>query len=181
MARIHDAMTGAFEELVDPARRRTLIRAAAPESAERADEQRPSAPDDPPSGRRTARDLPPHKLHERALVAFAQQRFHEALKLCREACDGAPGEPDYVATSVWIRAQLDHAEVDLLLLDLDDVLRHHPDHVTARYYRALLRRRAGRHADARADLDRVLSIEPDHEGARQQLESLISSVSLGSG
>jgi tetratricopeptide (TPR) repeat protein len=187
MARIHDAMTQAFEVLVDPARRRTVISTARrlsdaqPRWAEDARlDERKSAPSDPASGRRAARDIPPHKLHERALMAFAQQRYHEALRLCRQACDRAPGEPDYLATSVWIRAQLEHAEVDLLLLDLDDVLRNHPAHVTARYYRAILLRRIGRYADARHDLDRVLALEPDHEGARQ-LESLISSVSLGNG
>jgi tetratricopeptide (TPR) repeat protein len=172
MGRIHDAMMAAFEQLVDPARRQTALERARTSSAA----HRSSS--DPPSGRRTV-DGPPPKLHERALMAFAEQRYQEALRLCRQASEASPHEPDYHATLAWIRAHLPDAEIESLLLDLDALLSDYPTHVAARYYRAVLRQRARRRGEARDDLERVLALDPAHEGARHQLELLIASASSG--
>jgi tetratricopeptide (TPR) repeat protein len=126
----------------------------------------------PPSGRRTVDNLTPSQLHERALVAMSEQRLTEALRLCLLACEASPDNPDYIASSIWIRACVPKPDLKVLTLDLDDLLLHHEDHVQARYYRGVLRRRLGYDSAAKQDFERVLSLAPDHAGARQHLEEL---------
>lgn len=143
----------------------------------------------PPSGRRTssgappskgrggANDPSPSKLHERALVALSEQLYSDALGLCRRAIEAAPENPDYVASAVWIQASMPQPDIKVLTLDLDDLLRVHTEHLSARYYRGVLRRRLGYDSAAKQDFERVLQIEPDHAGARRQLEQMSHSSS----
>lgn len=124
------------------------------------------------SSKRLVEELTPSQLHERALVALSQQQISEALKYCLLACQQAPDEADYVATGVWIRAAMPKPDLKVLILDLDDLLLGHEEHVTGRYYRGVLRRRLGNDSAARQDFERVLSLDPDHAGARRQLSEL---------
>jgi tetratricopeptide (TPR) repeat protein len=146
------------------------------------EEEDESAPDSasgseaepPPSGDRPKEphNLTPTELHAKALVALSEQRLDEALTLCRAACEAEPDNPDYLASSVWIRASMDRPDTKVLLLDLDGVLREHPDHIQARFYRGVLRRRLGSDNAAKRDFERVLELKPSHAGAKAQLETL---------
>jgi hypothetical protein len=114
----------------------------------------------------------PIELHARALSALSEQRHDEALALCRSASDASPTNPDYQATAVWIRACMDRPDLKVLVLELDDLLLDHPEHIAARFYRGVLRRRLGADALARQDFERVLAAVPEHAGARAQLADL---------
>jgi tetratricopeptide (TPR) repeat protein len=113
--------------------------------------------------------MAPDELHERALYALHRQAPETAARLCDRATELAPDDLELLATSVWIRSHLARPDLKVLMLDLDDVLLVEPDHVTARYYRAMLRRRLGQDAAARQDLEKVLALEPDHAAARAHL------------
>ena len=117
-------------------------------------------------------DLPADELHAHALDALARDLPKEALELCRRACEADPDHPDYAATSLWIQAKLPRPDLKVLTLDLDDLLRIHLDHVPARYYRGVLRRRLGYDSAAKQDFERVLELDPDHAGAHAQLAEL---------
>jgi hypothetical protein len=131
----------------------------------------------PPSSRRFSEDAAPSKFHERALVALSEQLYTEALALCHRAIEAAPDDPDYVASAVWIQASMPRPDIKVLTLDLDDLLRIHEDHVSARYYRGVLRRRLGYDSAAKQDFERVLQLEREHAGARRQLEQMALSSS----
>jgi hypothetical protein len=117
-------------------------------------------------------DLLPSQLHERALVAMSEQRLSEALRLCLLACDAVPDNPDYAASSVWIRARMASADLDVLLDELDALLTRSPEHIASRFYRGVLRRKVGRIAGARQDFQEVLLLDPSHAGARKQLGAI---------
>jgi hypothetical protein len=152
-------------ETASPGRRRRHARTLPSHQAEEGEL------DDVPSGSRAV-DLTPSQLHERALVAMSQQRMTEALRLCQLACRAAPENPDYVASSIWIRVCMPQPDLKLLSLDLDDLILHHPSHVQGRYYRGVVRRRLGYDSAAKQDFERVLALDPDHGGAREQLAEL---------
>lgn len=116
--------------------------------------------------------MSPKQLHELALGELAATHLTKAKRLCDLACDGAPDNPDFAATSVWIRAAMPKPDLKVLTLDLDDILRGHQEHVSARYYRGVLRRRLGYDSAAKQDFEGVLRIVPDHRAAKSQLSDL---------
>jgi hypothetical protein len=113
-------------------------------------------------------------LHEQALYELSQQRVEAALELCQRACAAEPNNWDYLASSVGIRAALPRPDLKVLLLDLDFIVREDGEHVAARYYRGLLRRRMGLDDGARQDFLRVLELEPDHPAAKAAIATLDS-------
>ncbi|MBW2458870.1 MAG: hypothetical protein JRI68_30500, partial [Deltaproteobacteria bacterium] len=129
-------------------------------------------PSDDEDAAQPEEDLPAGELHERAHTALSQDLPKEALELCRRACEGEPDNPDYAASSLWIQAKLPRPDLKVLTLDLDDLLRTHLDHVAARYYRGVLRRRLSYDSAAKLDFERVLDLDPDHAGAKAQLAEL---------
>jgi hypothetical protein len=196
MTKLYGAISQAFETLTDPESRASCAAAAAGPSEESpADSDsgglRPSQPADDPAAREVAvpstaeegaeegdgqpppgrveSTLSPSQLHERALNALAEDRASEALEFGQQACDSEPDNPDYLATVLWIRSKLPRPDFKVLTLDLDDLLRSHMDHVAARYYRGVLRRRLAYDSAAKQDFERVLDLDPDHAGARAQL------------
>jgi len=190
MGKVHSALVEAFETLIDPERRKHLMTSPAasksesgsvPETMRSHDEAGDDGP--PSSGERTAEPPKPRpgakhvsvgtsSLHERALVAFAAEKLTEALRLARLACQEAPDNPDYAATAAWVRANMTAPPLRRLVSNLDLVLREHPEHVTARYYRGILRERQDDLEGARQDLERVLKLDPRHDGAAIQLEQI---------
>lgn len=195
MARIYDAMTAAFVELTESKDRHDVIKEFAEESpsnsvlpptmrsegSEPAEDSAAGEPEPPPSGERQveASKFSPVELHAKALVALSEQRLEEALQLCRAACEADADNPDYLASSVWIRASTEDPDTKLLLLDLDGVLREHPDHVQARFYRGVIRRRLGSDNAAKRDFDRVLELQPGHAGAKAQLAAVTRKKKAG--
>jgi hypothetical protein len=93
-----------------------------------------------------------------------------------EACDAGRREvaddPDLVALGAWARAQLGGADLKALTVDLDEVLGAHAEHVEARYYRGMLRKRLGDQAGSVRDLRQVVEIAPGHEGACRELSAI---------
>ena len=162
VAGVHRAMRDAFIVLSDPERRaEQVVRHMGGEPTPR----RPkSGRPGPPSS-----DSSAHVLRERALVALTAHRVKEAADLCDRACTLDPENVDLAATAAWVRAHLPDADLASLLLDLGDVIDADSAHVPARYYRSLLRYRLGDHDAARADLEEVLRLEPEHEGALHKL------------
>ncbi len=201
MGKIHAALVEAFEIVIDPDRRQealaevrgvvagakrpeaTLVpETMRSESPFKRAEEKDEEPEPPPSGERAAEDkksgtkmsaqTATSSLHERALVAFAEEKLTEALRLARLACQEAPKNPDYAATAAWVRANMTAPPIGRLIANLDAVLKDHEEHVTARYYRGILRERNDDVEGAREDLERVLELDPEHDGAAAQLEQL---------
>lgn len=197
MGKIHAALVEAFEIVIDTDRRKealakvrgvvagatkpeaTLVPETMRSEAAPPRDESPEA-EPPPSGERAAEDKKSgtkmsaqtgtSSLHERALVAFAEEKLTEALRLARLACQEAPKNPDYAATAAWVRANMTAPPLRRLISNLDGVLKNHPEHVTARYYRGILRERNDDLDGALEDLERVLELDPEHDGAASQLE-----------
>jgi len=113
--------------------------------------------------------MAPDELRERALYALGCQDPETASRLCERATELAPDDLEFLATAAWVRAHLARPDLKVLLLEFDDLLLLEPEHVNARYYRAMLRRRLGQDAAARQDLEKVLALAPDHAAARAQI------------
>ena len=111
-------------------------------------------------------------LHERSLIALSVERYEEALRYCQQACRADPDNTDYRASCIWIRARIGEQSTAELLAELDALLDKTPEHVAARYYRGVLRKRMHYHDGAERDFQRVLRLEPKHEGAKSQLVAL---------
>jgi hypothetical protein len=90
-----------------------------------------------------------------------------------EACDagrrGAPDDPDLAALGAWARAQMGGADLKAITIELDEILGAHEDHVEARYYRGMLRKRLGDEGGSARDQQRVVETAPGHEGACRAL------------
>ena len=162
---IHDAISEAFVALADPRQRATHMVSSEPARNEA------SAPDGGSDQTPVSR-MSSAELHERALYEHSEKRPSEALQLCNRACEMDPSNPDYQATAIWIRASMSRPDLKVLTLDLDDILRTHRDHVLARYYRGVLRRRIGYDSAAKRDFEYVLGNDPNHAAARAQLAEL---------
>ncbi len=188
MAKIYEAMTEAYMSVTEAEDSDILIREFAAESSARehpptlrsetgppTEEAPPASDAEPPSsGERPVEEpkFAPAELHTKALIALSEQRLEEADRLCAAACRADGGEPDYQASSAWIRASMEKPDTKVLLLDLDAVLRDHPDHVQARFYRGVLRRRLGSDHAAKRDFERVLELQEGHAGAKAQIGAL---------
>src|SRR5262249_26216118 len=68
-----------------------------------------------------------------ANARLAERDLAGALEACSMARKAAPGEPDYIALSVWIRFQMPGADMKALAIELDEVLAAHEQHVDSRY------------------------------------------------
>ncbi len=107
-----------------------------------------------------------------ANARLSERDLAGALEACSTARKAAPGEPDYIALSVWIRLQMPGADLKALAVELDEVLAVHEAHVDARYYRAVLRRRLSDDAGAIRDLRRVIELFPAHSDAARELAAI---------
>ena len=138
-------------------------------SSDEADDER-----EPVSGERAVElvMMSPSDLHARALMALSEQKVAEALRLVKSACKAEPNNPDFLASSAWIRAAQTKPSLNVLIMDLDDLLERHPGHVSAIYYRGVLRRRVGDDDGARKDFEAALAIRPDHDGAKAELAEI---------
>lgn len=137
----------------------------------------PRSDDEPPSSRSEVLaapkppPLPPGQLYDMARARFEEKDYAGALEACALAVQGDP-QPDYVALSVWIRASMPSPDVKALTVELDELLRAHEQHVAARFYRGVLRKRFGDSAGALRDLSRVLELDPGHAEAARLVEAL---------
>jgi hypothetical protein len=113
-------------------------------------------------------------LYQLATTRLAERDFDGSLEACTMARKAAPGEPDYRALSVWIRAQMPAADIQALTIELDELVAANDAHVAGRYFRALLRRRLGDDLGAIGDLRRVIELVPAHGDAARELALLES-------
>jgi hypothetical protein len=109
--------------------------------------------------------LSPAEIFWLASECLAERDLEGAVEACEAGKRAAPGDPNLTALGVWARAQLGGADIKVLTVLLDDVLAEHQDHVEARYYRGMLRKRLGDEAGSLHDLRQVLERSPEHEGA----------------
>ena len=206
MTRIHDAMSDAFAELCDSEVRAALLAAIEPPAPTQAprtmrssvEPERPKDDEDPPSPKDPRRvtmpsfDATPKRkpssanpgdsaveAHSKALIALSEQRIDQAVELCRSACRAEPQNPDFQASLLWIRSHEEDANLEAIGKALASLARHHPDHVTASFYRGVVARRGGELELAREAFDRVLDLDPEHVGARMQLAELMWSAEDG--
>jgi hypothetical protein len=113
--------------------------------------------------------MSPAELFWLASECLAERDLAGALEACGAGRKKAPEDPDLAALEAWVRALIGGADVEELALQLDDVLDVHQEHVEARYYRGMLRKRLGDEAGCRRDMQRVVELSPDHEGACLEL------------
>ncbi len=121
---------------------------------------------------------------EPALEAMANFRMAEsalqrndtasAERLAKKAVDGDPSQVEYVTLLAWIRAlrSSDPKAIDASIATITDVLEREPDLVRALLYRAKLYKRRHNAAAALADLDLLLSIDPEHKEAQNEVRAL---------
>jgi tetratricopeptide (TPR) repeat protein len=84
----------------------------------------------------------------------------EAIALARALADASPNDPDRLFTLGLAQSE---ADVDAAIENFRRVLALAPRHTLARYNLALVLKRADRQADAVAELERALAIEPRAE------------------
>ena len=113
------------------------------------------------------------------LLAIARDRLLErdqrgALEAADAARRAAPDDPDIIAIVTWARFQLGRADIKALAVDLDELLAVHSDHVDARFYRAMLRKRLSDQSGCARDLRRLLETQPDHADAARELAAIES-------
>jgi hypothetical protein len=127
-------------------------------------------PAEPPESTTALPDLP--ELLELARTCLEEQDVDAALQASTLAYELAPKDPDALTLLTWIRSHVEGADLEELILELDEVLRDHEQHVEARLGRARLRLRFGDDAGAIRDLRRVLEHCPEHAHARTELAEL---------
>lgn len=92
-----------------------------------------------------------------------------ALQLADAALEREPANTEARVLSVTARGLRPHADVKALVLELDELVAGDDGCVEARWQRAILRKRLGDDAGARHDLEKVLALQPGHEGATSRL------------
>ena len=106
-----------------------------------------------------------------ASECLAERDVLGAVEACEAGLRQVPEDPDLAALGAWARSQFGAADLKALSIELDEVLGAHEAHVEARYYRGMLRKRLGDEAGSLRDLQRVVEIAPDHEGACQEIST----------
>ncbi len=138
------------------------------------------APPTIPKGRSSpTRDTMPDADEMNAVV---QPAFHQALtslsvgnlvrasELARDALDVDPANPDFAALHVYLQALVHGGgKISEAIAMLSATLRANDVHLLSRVYRARLYKQMGRVADARADYQRVLELEPSHVEAQNEV------------
>ncbi len=151
----------------EPGEPRVLARVKLAKRRARREEEK----SEPASGSEPPEALDPAIWHARALDALASDRPEEALKCCHQARQLDPDVVSYAATEVWIRAHLPRPDLKVRELELGMLLYDDAKCLVARYYRGKVRYLLGDRAGARQDFEHVLSLDPEHAGARAQLEA----------
>jgi len=110
---------------------------------------------------------------EAAQTCIARKQFGEAAQLARKACDGDPGNAEYLALHAWLRMQSGELGVPHLAAQimsaLDRAVLKAPSSVTVRFYRAQALKRLGRDEEAYRDFRFVARRAPDHIDAVREV------------
>lgn len=112
-------------------------------------------------------------LHEKASMFVKSGLFNEAAPLARRAHETEPEDPTYLALYCWVQAnQRDRRAVggyDDLLDKLTQAVKAHPENDVPRYYRGLLRKLAGRLAEATDDFRVAAKLNPRNVDAAREV------------
>jgi len=146
---------------------------------------KPSQPEPPPADRRAPASAPQTssdplagksvaELLELALTRLVERDAKGAVAACEAAREATPEDGDVIALGAWARFQAGSADVKALTVELDELLAAHDGHLSARYYRAMLRKRLSDQAGCVRDLRHVLDLSPDHADAARELAALES-------
>jgi tetratricopeptide (TPR) repeat protein len=110
-----------------------------------------------------------------AEAALQRNDLAAAEKLARKAADGDPTQNDYITLLAWIRAQGNNPLlVDEAIDTLSRVLADDPSSERALLYRGKLLARVNRANEALADLNELLSSNPQHRDALAEVRQLKS-------
>jgi hypothetical protein len=110
---------------------------------------------------------------EAAQTCIGKKQFGEAAQLVRKACDGDPGNAEYLALHAWLRMQNGELSVPHLAAQimnaLDQAVIKAPASVTVRFYRAQALKRLGRDEEAYRDFRFVARRSPEHIDAVREV------------
>lgn len=119
---------------------------------------------------------------ERALEAMTDFRLAEAAlqrgdlgsaeALAEKAVEGDPGQSEYRALLIWVRSQGRPNELAAFVGELDLVLADDPACERGHFFRGKLLKALGRHVDALASFEDVLTLNPQHREAATEVRML---------
>lgn len=119
---------------------------------------------------------------ERALEAMTDFRLADtalqrgdlssAEALAEKAVEGDPAQSEYRALLIWVRSQSRPNELSEFVGEFDLVLADDPACERAHYYRGKLLKALGRHVDALASFEDVLTLNPQHREATMEVRLL---------
>jgi len=110
-------------------------------------------------------------LRGMALISNMQRKFPEAMQYMERALAASPNNPQLYITRGLLRLE-DRRAVGLALADFDKAVAVKPDLASAYFYRGLANHMSGRFAQAKADYDKALEINPGERRASQALALL---------
>jgi tetratricopeptide (TPR) repeat protein len=110
----------------------------------------------------------PTALRGMALIANMQRRFSQSMQYLQRAIAVAPENASLYITRGLLRLQEGRA-VGAALADFDKAVSLRPNQASAYFYRGLANHISGRYAQAKADYDRALDINPGERRASQAL------------
>jgi len=119
---------------------------------------------------------------ERALEAMTDFRLADAAlqrgdlasaeALAEKAVEGDPGQAEYRSLLIWVRSQGRPNELAEFVHEFDLVLADDPACERAHFYRGKLLKALGRHVDALASFEDVLTLNPQHREAATEVRTL---------
>jgi hypothetical protein len=108
----------------------------------------------------------------RAEQASRRRDYETADRILRERCtDVDMAEPDYLALSAWVKANLT-GDLNTPLNDLTFLLMSHQQCESALYYRGLLLAQTGKDKAALRDLVILVKKNPNHAGALAEIKAI---------
>jgi tetratricopeptide (TPR) repeat protein len=110
-------------------------------------------------------------LRGMAIISNMQRKFPEAMQYMERAIAASPNNPYLYITRGVLRLE-DRRAVGLALADFDKAVTVKPDLASAYFYRGLANHMSGRFAQAKADYDKALEINPGERRASQALALL---------
>ena len=119
-----------------------------------------------------ARVLEATASFQKAEVFMKKGDYAAAEQLVTGAVKADPLNPDYDAALAWITANRAGAlpqDITVSISVLDDVLRKHPEHQKALWYRGSLLKRIGKDDAAVLDFRKLLHIKPNHLEAEREV------------
>lgn len=110
-------------------------------------------------------------LRGMAIISNMQRKFPEAMQYMERAIVAAPDSPHLYITRGLLRLE-ERRAVPQAIADFDRAVQLKPDLAAAYFYRGLTHHLSGRYAQAKADYDKALEINPGERRASRALALL---------